>query len=89
MKKIRWQKTSDWSYIAKVGVVRLMCRRDNGRTWKAHAHVLAICGTRHASCGRKSLERAKNDAVELARGYLQDLQDGMAEAIEYLVVESE
>lgn len=83
--KIRWipKDTPDDGAVAKVGNMRLQCIRTGPDTasespgsnrWYAHVHMYGVYYSIRCGSKRKSLARAKEDAVRIVRELISDAQ---------------
>lgn len=84
MRKINWQpKGSGISASTKIGCIDLCCRHFHSKSeWRARVVINNDWRFRASSLRygpiRKSLSRAKEDAIRLAREMLLDYQAGLA-----------
>ncbi len=94
MKQIKWisKDVYDDGAVAQVGSIRMQCVRTGPHTasespgrnrWYAHVHMNGVYYS--ARCGpvRKSPERAKEDAVKIARELISDAQLCLADELKH------
>lgn len=72
-KKIKWEKRGPDS-IATVGCVNLECWELMGNKFSAHVNISYVNSTYRRGPYRKTMDRAKEDAVRIARELLEDYQ---------------
>lgn len=84
MKKIIWHPTVNDGCMAFVGSLRLECIEICHNTWRAGVWMSGLDGIRYGKTMRKSLDKTKDDAVQLGRELLQDIQEGVVEAVDLI-----
>ena len=83
---IKWKKDSDGDIYARVGAINMRCWKQGGYgcrvEYRAFVNINHVLVKGKSGGYRLSQEKAKEDAIFLAKELLQDLDMGLTSAIE-------